>query len=76
MNGRVAWLLVLLATAGSVASCSVEPWVKPYERSQLADPIMQFDRQSTLSGYRTHVHEVTEGAKGATDAAGSGCGCN
>jgi len=69
-------LFALFAAASAAASCSIEPWVKPYERNQLADPIMSFDRQPVLTGYRTHVHEVTEGARGATDVAGSGCGCN
>ena len=31
---------VLLLTACS----SIEPWVKPYERANLADPIMSFGR--------------------------------
>ena len=62
----------LLALAG----CSVEPWVKPYERDHLADPIMSFDRDPVSSSYTGHVHEAREGARGATGGAGGGCGCN
>lgn len=76
MNVQLKTLLALIAATSSAASCSIEPWVKPYERNQLADPIMSFDRHPTLTRYRTHLHEVTEGAKGATDVSGSGCGCN
>jgi len=60
----------------ALAGCSVEPWVKPYERDHLADPIMSFDRDPVSSSYTGHVHEAREGARGATGAAGGGCGCN
>ncbi len=58
------------------SACSVEPWVKPYERDNLADPIMSFDRDPVSSAYTGHVYEAREGARGATGAAGGGCGCN
>jgi hypothetical protein len=67
-----AVLLALLATGG----CAVEPWVKPYERDRLADPIMSFDRDPVSSAYTGHVYEAREGARGATGGAGGGCGCN
>jgi hypothetical protein len=71
----------VLAAAATVAAvlctgCSVEPWVKPYERDRLADPIMSFDRDPVSSSYTGHVYEAREGARGATGAAGGGCGCN
>ncbi len=56
--------------------CSVEPWVKPYERDHLADPIMSFDRDPVSSSYTGHVYEAREGARGATGGGGGGCGCN
>jgi DNA primase len=65
--------LALLALAG----CGrIEPWVKPYERERLADPIMVLDRDPVSSAYMDHVFEVREGARGATGGAGGGCGCN
>jgi hypothetical protein len=67
-----ALLLVGLALAG----CTIQPWVKPYEREHLADPIMSFDRNPIASGYLDHVFEVREGAHGATGSVGGGCGCN
>jgi hypothetical protein len=68
----------LLLLGGMVLSgCSpIEPWVKPYEREHLADPIMSFDRNPISSGYLEHVFEVREGARGATGSVGGGCGCN
>lgn len=70
-----AVLLVLLAV--SAAGCGqLEPWVKPYERERLADPIMAWDRDPVSSSYLRHVYESREGARGAMGGAGGGCGCN
>ncbi|MEJ2128930.1 MAG: DUF4266 domain-containing protein [Woeseiaceae bacterium] len=72
--GRCFLLLVVLAGA---AGCSnFEPWVKPYERDRLADPIMALDMDPVSSAYIMHVYEAREGARGGEGAAGGGCGCN
>jgi hypothetical protein len=64
----------LLVLTGSGCS-SFEPWVKPYERGQLADPIMAFDRDPVSTKYLMHVYEAREAARGAEGGAGGGCGC-
>ena len=72
-------LAALLLAAGSLAlaACSpIQPWVKPYEREHLADPIMAFDRNPVATSYIEHVYETREGARGATGTVGGGCGCN
>jgi hypothetical protein len=69
-------LLALALLAGLTGCSSVEPWVKPYEREHLADPIMAFDRNPVSSMYLDHVFESREGARGAVGSAGGGCGCN
>lgn len=56
--------------------CSGEPWVKPYEREFLADPIMSFSRDPISDKHRAHVFEVRESARGAEGSEGGGCGCN
>jgi hypothetical protein len=53
-----------------------EPWVKPYERERLADPVMQIQRDALSAKHLEHVREVREGARGATGVQGGGCGCN
>ena len=58
------------------AGCAIEPWVKPYEREILADPIMSFSRDPLSDKFQQHVHEVREGARGAGTSEGGGCGCN
>ncbi|HUN75839.1 MAG TPA: DUF4266 domain-containing protein [Steroidobacteraceae bacterium] len=74
---RVCCALVLAASAVALAGCSsMQPWVKPYEREHLADTIMSFDREPVASMFTDHVYEVRNAARGATGAAGGGCGCN
>lgn len=69
-------LLLLVVVAGATGCGQVEPWVKPYERERLADPIMSWDRDPVSSSYVRHVYEAREGARGAMGGAGGGCGCN
>jgi hypothetical protein len=60
-----------------LAGCKpIEPWVKPYEREKLADPIMALERDPVSGSYLDHVFELREGARGAMGSAGGGCGCN
>ncbi|MFZ1098452.1 MAG: DUF4266 domain-containing protein [Steroidobacteraceae bacterium] len=69
--------LRLAALALLVAGCSpVQPWVKPYEREHLADPLMSLSRNSISATYLDHMFETREGSHGATGAVGGGCGCN
>ena len=57
-------------------ACDVQPWVKPYERANLSDSVMKFDRDPVSSSYLEHVYDAREGARGASVATGGGCGCN
>jgi hypothetical protein len=73
----VARVLLLLCAFSWLSGCSsIEPWVKPYERDKLADPIMALDSDPISSAYLQHVYESREGARGGEGAAGGGCGCN
>ena len=68
----ISVVLSLLILTG----CSVQPWVKPYERQNLADPIMSFNRDPSSKSYMHHVYQSREGARGAEGGSGGGCGCN
>ena len=57
-------LLPLLALAALSGCSGIEPWVKPYERDRLADPIMFLDMDPVSSAYIYHVYEAREGARG------------
>ena len=74
MNISKIFVCSLLLTLG--ACSNFEPWVKPYERANLADPIMSFGRDPVSASYSHHVHEAREGARGGMGSAGGGCGCN
>jgi hypothetical protein len=69
-------LATLLIVAGLSACSNIEPWVKPYERDRLADPIMFLNADPVSSAYIYHVYEAREGARGGEGTAGGGCGCN
>ena len=69
--------LIITMLLLTVSACSnVEPWVKPYERANLASEVMKFDRDPVSTAYMNHVHEAREGARGASGSSGGGCGCN
>lgn len=73
---RLAAVAIVSACAGLAGCGSIEPWVKPYERERLADPVMQFSRDGLSERHREHVRVVREGARGANGVQGGGCGCN
>ncbi|NCP65692.1 MAG: DUF4266 domain-containing protein [Paraglaciecola sp.] len=60
----------------NIACASIEPWVQPYERDNLADPIMATNRNPVATSYTHHAYQAREGARGAEGGAGGGCGCN
>ena len=74
---RLARLAAVALLVVAASGCSrLEPWVKPYERENIADPIMAWERDPVASSYMQHVYESREGARGASGASGGGCGCN
>ncbi len=82
---KVSRLLFIIVTLTALSACSsfrlpslpeLEPWVAPYEREYLADPIMSFNKDPLSNKYRQHVFNTREGARGAGYAHGGGCGCN
>jgi hypothetical protein len=76
MAMRAGAALLLIATVATAGCSNVEPWVKPYERQNFADPIMAADRNPVSTSYLNHVFEAREGARGALGSHGGGCGCN
>jgi hypothetical protein len=70
---QITGLLLLYAV---LTGCALKPWVQPYERELLADPLMSFSRDPLSDQYRQHVYDVREGARGAGAGQGGGCGCN
>lgn len=73
----LAVLTLLPTIAVTSAGCSnIEPWVKPYERDKLADPVMSLSRHGKADAYMHHVYQSRESARGSEGGSGGGCGCN
>lgn len=69
--------LVVITLFFLLAGCSsIRPWVKPYERQNLADPITFFGRDPAADNFLHHVRQAREAARGAEGSSGGGCGCN
>ena len=73
MKVRIVFNIILLL---ALSACSIQPWVKPYERANLADPIMSFSKDPISEAYIQHVYQARESARGAEGGTGGGCGCN
>lgn len=76
MKMRTLLVMGMLVITQVLTGCAIQPWVKPYERERLADPIMKFSRDALAEKHIEHVRDVREGARGATGVQGGGCGCN
>ncbi len=73
---KIKFRVILISACLLLSACATDPWVKPYERANLADPIMSFARDPISASYLGHVYDVREGARGAGVVSGGGCGCN
>lgn len=73
---KLSYSILVLALMLMQGCTTIEPWVSPFERSKLADPIMSFSRAPAASAYMHHVRQSREGARGAEGGGGGGCGCN
>jgi len=71
---KTGWCACIMAFGLLVGCVKID--VKPYEREQLASPLMSLSRDPVSDQYLDHVYEVREGARGATITQGGGCGCN
>ena len=69
-------LIALGVLLSTLAACDLKPWVKPYERDKLADPLMTGENNPLDDSYVNHMFKSREGARGAEGGEGGGCGCN
>ena len=72
MKKRTMFLMLLGLYALLAWSCAS---VKPWQKGNLADPIMIFDENPIDAGIREHYLDYREGAAGGTGAQSGGCGC-
>ena len=77
MIGCRAIKVMLIGASIFLCACSpIKPWVKPYERQNIADEVMSFERDPVATAYLHHVYDAREAARGGDGASGGGCGCN
>ena len=72
-SGGLAWALFLLLVGGLGGGCNA---VKPWQRGQLADPLVRPDRDPLGLALAEHVFFSREAAMGGRGVGGGGCGCN
>lgn len=63
----------LLALAAWATGCQA---VKPWQRGQLSNPLIQPDRDPLGLALAEHVFFSREAAMGGRGVGGGGCGCN
>ena len=71
MKNKITKTLIVLITL-SVTSCIA---VKPWEREQLADPIMEPKSQFSKQKLDAKFFSSREGSMGGSGGIGGGCGC-
>ena len=75
MSASSYLLLAVLATC--LSSCAERlVRVKPYERGNLAKPVMTHDRAPLLEAMTDHAYFSREASFGGGGVGGGGCGCN
>jgi hypothetical protein len=68
---KTVMILILLA-CGCTGCANVKPW----QRSALADYVMQPERDPLGGTFSEHVYFTREAASGGRGVGGGGCGCN
>lgn len=72
MKKKIMLLTLLLLFALMPTGCAT---VKPWQKGDLADPLMMFDANPIDAGIREHYLDYREGSVGGTGAQSGGCGC-
>ena len=71
MRRKILWIVAFAAMVGLTNGAAVQPW----QKGELADPIMIFNENSIDAGINEHYLEYREGSSGGTGAQSGGCGC-
>ncbi|MFN8178090.1 MAG: DUF4266 domain-containing protein [bacterium] len=66
-------LAAILAAGALMSACAT---VRPYQRENLADPIMSFRSDVREAAHDLHWMEAREGSTGGAGVAAGGCACN
>ena len=72
---RTAGLLGI-ATVTLLTGCSNLPSVNPWEKGNLAKPMMTFEADPLEQQFVQHTYGSKENSSGGYGVGGGGCGCN
>ncbi|HEX7640182.1 MAG TPA: DUF4266 domain-containing protein [Burkholderiaceae bacterium] len=72
---RCITALALLAGALSAGCAALQP-PQPWQKAELARPVMRMDTDPLESAFFSHVYFSKEDSKGGDGVGGGGCGCN
>lgn len=75
MKTIVLSLLTITALAG-LGGCSNLGQVNPWEKGNLAKPIMTFEADPLDQRFVQHIYGSKENSSGGYGVGGGGCGCN
>ena len=76
MQRTVRRLLTAVLTVALVALAGACVTTRPWQREQLAKPVMTPDPDPDREALRLHLLGVREGTSGGFGGGGGGCGCN
>ena len=66
---------IVLAALASSACTTMKP-PQPWEKGELARPVMRMDADPLESRFSAHTYFSKESASGGAGVGGGGCGCN
>ena len=70
-------LSIIAACAGLLsAGCAHIQPPQPWEKAELARPVMRMDTDPLEAEFFSHVYFSKEDSKGGDGVGGGGCGCN
>ena len=69
---QISTVIIILCIAVISGCSTVEPW----QKGNLAKPIMAFDTDPLESKSNQHIFSSKEGSSGGYGIGGGGCGCN
>lgn len=75
-GGSVFSVVFRIASIASLAACAPLTAVQPWEKGQLARPVMALDRDTLDAKLSEHLYFSKEAASGGNSVGGGGCGCN
>ena len=74
---NVIRILMILPLLGGLSACSPGlARVKPWQRGNLAKPVMAPEREGLGATLAEHVYFSREASHGGDGVGGGGCGCN